>query len=105
MSTKIINFWQAVRHHKYLWTIIIFIIVAGFLDENSIWNYYHLRKHNKTLKDEIRLYEKEYKDVNAELQRLKKSPRAYEEVARVRLLMKSDDEDVYVIEAQESPTE
>ena len=46
------------------------------------------------------MYENDYKNVTAELQRLKKSPNAYEEVARVRLFMKSDDEDVYVIETE-----
>lgn len=105
MSSKITNLWQAIRNHKYLWTVILFIIIAGFLDENSIWNYYHLRKHNKALQTEIKQYEKEYKNVNNELLRLEKSPRAYEEVARVHLFMKSDDEDVYVIDTQEEEPE
>lgn len=100
MSNKINNVWQILRNHKYLWTLLAFILIAGFLDENSFLKFYQLRKQNKAIKKELTMYENEYKNVTAELQRLKKSPNAYEEVARVRLFMKSDDEDVYVIETE-----
>lgn len=101
MGNKINNLWQAICKHKYLWTIVLFILIAGFLDENSILKFYQLRSHNNELKAEIRQYEHQYDSCSTELQRLKASSRAYEEVARVRLLMKSEDEDVYVIETQE----
>lgn len=101
MGKKISNLWRAICKHKYLWTIILFILIAGFLDENSILRFYQLRSHNNELKAEIRKYEHEYDSCSTQLQRLKSSSRAYEELARVRLLMKSDDEDVYVIEPQQ----
>lgn len=98
MGTKINNLWQAVRKHKYLWTVALFILIAGFLDENSFLKFCQLRTHNNELKAEIEQYEHQYDSCSTELQRLKTSSRAYEEVARVRLLMKSENEDVYVIE-------
>ncbi|MBQ0164870.1 MAG: septum formation initiator family protein [Bacteroidaceae bacterium] len=98
MSERIQGLWHLIRRHKYIWTILLFVLIAGFLDENSLWRFFQLRRHNDDLKEEIALYEQEYKEVSNELLRLKQSPRAYEELARVRLYMKSDDEDVYVIE-------
>lgn len=84
--------------HKYIWTIVFFAIIAGFLDENSFWQYYKLSSHNAELRSEIRSYEDEYNSSTSELKRLRRSPEALEEMARVHLLMKSSDEDLYVIE-------
>lgn len=85
-------------NNKYVWTLLAFVIVAGFLDENSLWRLHELRSTNHDLREEIAIYEDDYASSQDELQRLGKSPDAFEEVARVRLGMKSDDEDVYIIE-------
>lgn len=98
MSKHINNLLQIVSQHKFIWTLLIFGVVAGFLDENSMLRYWKLRMRNNELRDEITMYESEYRKATSELQRLGRSQRAYVEVARVRLLMKADDEDVYVIE-------
>ena len=98
MSKNISDIWEAFCRHKYLWSILVFVLIAGFLDENSSLRYWQLTQHNNSLREEIAQYETEYKETTEELQRLNKSPKAYEEVARVRLFMKSEDEDVYVIE-------
>lgn len=98
MSTHFNNAWQVISRHKYLWTLIIFILIAGFLDENSMFRYWSLNRHNGFLTSEIKQYEKEYTEASEELARLSNSQRAYEEVARVRLFMKSDNEDIFIIE-------
>ncbi len=98
MSKNIQDYWQLVCQHKYIWTILVFVLIAGFIDENSLLRFSQLHSHNQSLRSEIAIYEHEYQSSMDELQRLGRSPKAYEEVARVRLFMKSDNEDVYVIE-------
>ena len=33
---KLATLWVFVRKHKYLITLLIFVVIVGFLDENSI---------------------------------------------------------------------
>lgn len=98
MSKNINDIWHKFCQHKYLWTILAFVLIAGFIDENSLYHFFRLSSHNSQLREEISAYEKEYNEARSELKRLGHSPCAFEEVARVRLFMKSEDEDVYVIE-------
>ncbi|MCQ2267197.1 MAG: septum formation initiator family protein [Bacteroidaceae bacterium] len=98
MSKNINNIWQRLCQHKYLWAILLFVLIAGFIDENSLYRYFLMGQHNRQLHNEIAEYEREYNEAQSELNRLSRSPHAFEEVARVHLFMKSADEDVYVIE-------
>lgn len=83
---------------KYLWTIIAFVAIVGFLDPNSFWRRYLLHEENEALRSSIRQYEERYNNDTRELHELERSPEAIERVARVDLYMKTADEDVYVIE-------
>lgn len=98
MSKNVNGFLQMLTGHKYLWTFLLFVLFAGFVDENSVYNYYNLSRHNAELRDEIAAYEAEYQQASEAIQHMEQSAKAVEEVARVTLRMKSDDEDLYVIE-------
>lgn len=98
MGQKLKKIAFNILHQKYLWTIILFIVIVGFLDTNSFWHHYELRQQNNELREEIAAYEEKYEADTRELQELENSPEAVERVARVNLYMKTDDEDVYVIE-------
>lgn len=98
MGLKLKNTVRAVWHHKYLWTLAAFLAIAGFLDTNSFWIRYKLHKNNEELKAEIQKYDEKYARDSRELAELQSNPEAVEKVARVRLFMKTADEDVYVIE-------
>ena len=87
-------FWN----RRSLWATAFFVAVVGFLDENSVVNLIRQWQENRELRAEITRYEEEYANANTRLQRLSTSQEAVEEVARVNLLMKSDDEDVYLVE-------
>lgn len=98
MGLKLKHAVRAVWHHKYLWTLAAFLIIAGILDTNSFWIRYKLHKNNEKLKAEIQEYDEKYARDSRELAELQSCPEAVEKVARVRLFMKTADEDVYVID-------
>ncbi len=83
---------------RSLWVTVFFVVVVGFFDENSILNLLKLKQDNARLRSEIAYFEEEYNNSNAQLQRLEKSQEAIEEVARVTLRMKTNDEDIYIVE-------
>ena len=86
------------RRHKYLWTTLVFLLIIGVLDENSLIYRYQLHARNEATRAEIRKYEAQYMRDQRDLQEMQNSPDAVERVARMDLLMKTPDEDVYVIE-------
>ena len=34
--SKLLTIWNYIRRHKYMITVLIFIVVIGFLDENAL---------------------------------------------------------------------
>lgn len=98
MAKKIKHICLSLIHKKYLWTILFFIVVVGFVDPNSFWHRYEIIKQNDQLRSEIKNYEDRYKADSHELNELEHNPEAVERVARVNLYMKTANEDVYVIE-------
>ena len=56
---------------------------------------------NETLREDIRRYEQQYAADARTLYELHTDPAAVEKVARVHLFMKTDNEDVYVIEKEQ----
>ena len=82
-----------VLKHKYLFTILFFLLVIGLLDNNSLFYRYQLHQRNQEMLEQIANYDKQY-----EADSKRQSPKAVEDVARVSLVMKKDNEDVYLIE-------
>lgn len=99
MGKKLNRFCRSLFHKKYLWTIVAFIVIAGFVDSNSLWHRYQIKMQNDALRREIASYEAQYNADTHELNDIEHNPDAVERVARVNLYMKTADEDVYVIEA------
>ena len=98
MRNRFYRFCHDLLHKKYMWTILIFIVIAGFVDSNSFWHRYQIRKQNEALRQEIASYQAQYKADTRELNDIEHNPDAVERVARVNLYMKTADEDVYVVE-------
>ncbi len=98
MGKKLKDVGLTILRQKYLWTILAFVIVVGFLDPNSYWHRYQLHLQNQELRKEIAFYEEKYAADSKELEALEHSPEAVERVARVNLSMKTADEDVYEIQ-------
>ncbi|MDO5075380.1 MAG: septum formation initiator family protein [Bacteroidales bacterium] len=87
------HLWQ----FRSLIAFLFFVVTVGFLDENSFYNYYRLWSKNKELTAEIKQYEKQYEADTRALHQMATSPEAVEKVARVNLLMKTSNEDIYVV--------
>ncbi len=98
MGKQIRRIGLAILRQKYFWTILFFVAWVGFFDDNSYYHRYELDAQNEALRADIRQYEERYNSDTRELNDLQRNPEAVERVARVNLLMKTADEDVYVIE-------
>ena len=94
------NFRNAVQwiwHYRYPALFLSFFIVAGFLGDYSFYQFWSLKQQNAELGERIAQYHKEYDSDSRELYLLETSEEAVERVARVNLLMKHENEDVYVV--------
>ncbi|MBO6189687.1 MAG: septum formation initiator family protein [Alloprevotella sp.] len=98
MGKKLSKFGSYIWKHKYFWTIALFIVIVCFIDPNSLYHRYQLRERNDQLREEIAQYDEKYAQDSRTLRELQEDQEAVENVARVRLFMKTDNEDVYVID-------
>lgn len=90
-----------VSHYKYAITIVVGILLVGFVDENSFMHRVQLEMQISDLREEIERYNAQN---DADLQKLKEmrqGTEAYEKIARERYFMKADDEDIYVLSDDE----
>lgn len=96
--SKALNILSFIWSRRSLWTTVFFVVIVGFIDENSVANLIGQWHSNAELRSEIHENEEKYAESTQRLKQLSSSQEAVEEVARVNLLMKSNDEDVYIIE-------
>lgn len=93
--------WRLITRFKYQITIIIGILLVGFLDEDSIMKYIELEYQISDLKTEIAKYEKRYQKDSEELKQLQRDPKEISRIARERYFMKKDNEDIFVLSTDE----
>ena len=93
--SKLLTIWNYIRRHKYMITVLIFIVVIGFLDENSL---IQRVKHRSEISALIEKYRKQYEEDTEKLKELTTNPEALEKIAREKYLMKKPDEDIFVFE-------
>lgn len=96
--SKLMTVWNYIRRHKYLITIVAFLVIIVFLDENSLVRRYQHRQEISTLTSEIAKYKKQFKEDTEKLKELTESPEALEKIAREKYLMKKPDEDIFIFE-------
>lgn len=96
--SKLLTLWNYIRRHKYLITVLVFLVVIGFLDENSLIQRVRHRNEISTLNSEIEKYRKQYEEDTKRLKELTTNPEAMEKIAREKYLMKKPNEDVFVFE-------
>lgn len=95
---KLATLWAFVRKHKYLITLAIFVVIVGFLDENSIMRRVGYAREINHLNSEIDKYRADYNESTERLSELAADSDAIERVAREKYLMKKPNEDIYVFE-------
>lgn len=97
MSKKLSTILGFIAHYKYLITIVMGIVLVGFVDENSFLQRIKYSIRISELKEEIANYNKQTDAANDALRELSQNPRAIERIARERYFMKADDEDIFVL--------
>ena len=68
--SKLLTIWNYIRRHKYMITVLIFIVVIGFLDENSLIQRVKHRSEISALNSEIEKYRKQYEEDTEKLKEL-----------------------------------
>ena len=97
MANRLNNILAFVAHYKYFITIVIGVLIVGFLDENSIRAIVKNKVRISELQDMIDRYNQEYEHDSKKLNDMKTDPKAIERVAREDYFMKADDEDTFVL--------
>ena len=95
---KLAFIWSFFRKHKYLITLVLFAVIVGFLDENSMVRRLGYAREENRLRGEIERYRKEYEENTERLNELVADSGAIERIAREKYLMKKPNEDIYVFE-------
>ncbi|MBQ8709567.1 MAG: septum formation initiator family protein [Bacteroidaceae bacterium] len=86
---------------KYVIALVVFIIAIGFVGESSIVNRIGQQREISKLKEEIDEYNRKFEQDRKTLEALKHDPEAVKEVARSRYFMKTDNEDIFIVEDEE----
>ncbi len=86
---------SGIWRHKYIWTLVLFVVLVGFVDENSYWNRHRLEAENASKRETIKKLEAQYSETQQKLDEIKTNPQALVRVAREIHQMKSANEDVY----------
>lgn len=94
-----------VSHYKYAITIVVGILLVGFVDENSFMHRVQLEMQISDLTDEIKRYNEQNEADLRQLKELRKGAKAYERIARERYFMQADNEDIYVLSDDEQTTD
>lgn len=95
---KLISIWGFICRRKYLITVVVFAVIIGFLDENSLYRRFTYEREIIQLKEEIEKYRADYEENTRRLNELSTDPDAIEKIAREKYLMKKPNEDIYVFE-------
>ena len=96
--SKLMTLWKYIRRHKYLITVLAFLVIIVFLDENSLIQRAQHRQEINDLTTEIEKYRKQYEDDTERLKELTTNPEALEKIAREKYFMKKPNEDIFIFE-------
>ena len=94
---KIKNIWEAIGRHKYLITLLGFLLIICFLDQNNLL--LRLRHHHQIneLEREIKHYTQIRDESVKGLQELANDSNNLERIAREKYGMHLPDEEVFII--------
>jgi cell division protein FtsB len=94
---KFANIWQFVRKSKYLVTIVGFLLIICFFDQNNLVLRLKHKKQIYSLKKEISYYEALRDSSVAGLKELADDNSNLERVAREKYRMHLPNEDIFII--------
>ena len=94
--SKLNPVWQFIKKNKYACIFLFFILLIGFLDENSFMHRLEMQSQISDLEQEIRSLRASNERDSIEIHRLQTDINAVRSVARTRYYMRRDGEDVFV---------
>ena len=87
---KLATLWAFVCRRKYLITLVVFVVIVGFLDENSIVRRMGYANEISRLNNEIEKYRAEYEENTERLNELAVDSGAIERIAREKKTSKNE---------------
>lgn len=90
------SIWIFIRQHKYAFAVIIFLLIIGVVDEDSLYVRYQRKMEISRLQEQIDKYQAQYEADTRQLNALLNNPKEVEKMARERYFMKRPNEDVFV---------
>lgn len=96
--SKVVKIWNFLCRHKYMVVTAIFLVIIGFIDENSLIRRAKYKYEIMQLQDEIKYYRDIYNKDTERMNELNSNPEAIEKIAREKYLMKTPDEDIFIFE-------
>lgn len=95
------TFKQFLIKYKYLISIIVFGVLIGFVGDHCLVKRYAQKQEIADLKSQINEQKNIYKKDKLELERIQNNPEAVKRVAHEKYYMKTEDEDIFVIDDDE----
>lgn len=95
---RILRLGKRLFSNFYIGTSLAFLVWVTFFDGNDLISLAGNQMKLIETESEIRFYEKKIAEVLTEHSKLHGSPKAMEQFAREKFLMKKDNEDVYVLD-------
>ena len=92
------DFFGCVGRYKYVITIVAFLLIICFLDQNNLMLRWKYRQQRVSLEKEIEYYEAVRDSSLRGLQQLEKDSGNLERIAREKYGMHLPDEEVFIIE-------
>ncbi len=92
------DFFGRVGRYKYVITIVAFLLIICFLDQNNLMLRWKYRQQRVSLEKEIEYYEAVRDSSLRGLQQLEKDSGNLERIAREKYGMHLPDEEVFIIE-------
>ena len=91
--------------NKYVLAVILFLVWITFFDRNNFISRYRYSQDLDKLNEKRDYYIREIERNKTDLHALKSDPENLERFAREKYLMKRDDEEIFIIVEEESPSE
>ena len=93
--------WVRIISNKYLLILILFFVWMFFFDTNSFFIHQELNDDIKKLENNKKVYQEEIKNDKVFIDKMKDS-NEIEKFAREKYYLKKDNEDIYIIEHEDS---
>ncbi len=88
---------RRILKNKYVICTVLFLIVAFFVDDNSIMTSFSLKDKKEAMENEKLFLEEAIKEDSIKIQIFKNNPAEYEKYARENYYMKRTNEDIIII--------